>query len=53
MKENRRMSTCDRLDLPTLGFQPVIVPKNLPNHCSGTAFDQDNARSYVYWMSNG
>ena len=27
------MSTCDhRFDLQTLGFQPVIMPKNLPDH---------------------
>ena len=32
MKENRRMSTCDRLDLQTLGSQPVIMPQNLPDH---------------------
>ena len=33
VKENRRMLTCiHRLDLQTLGSQPV-VPKNLPNHC--------------------
>ena len=25
------MSTCNRLDLQTLGSQPVM-PKNLPNH---------------------
>ena len=25
------MSTCDRLDLQTLGSQPVM-PKNLPDH---------------------
>ena len=31
MKENRRMSTCNRLDLQTLGSQPVM-PKNLPDH---------------------
>ena len=29
LKENRRMSTCNRLDLQTLGAQP-IMPKNLP-----------------------
>ena len=34
-KETRRMSTCNRLDLQTLGSQPVIVPKNLPDHCIG------------------
>ena len=32
MKENRRMSTCNRLDLHTLGSQPVM-PKNVPDHC--------------------
>ena len=32
MKENQMMSTCNRLDLPTLGSQPVIMPRNLPNH---------------------
>ena len=31
IKENRRMSTCNQLDLQTLGSQP-IMPKNLPNH---------------------
>ena len=32
MKKNRRMSTCNRLDLQTLGSQPIIMPKNLPDH---------------------
>ena len=33
IKENRRMSTCNRLDSRTLGSQLVIMPKNLlPNH---------------------
>ena len=27
------MSTCNRLDLQTLGSQP-IMPQNLPDHCS-------------------
>jgi hypothetical protein len=31
IKENRRMSTCNRLDLETLGSQP-IMPNNLPDH---------------------
>jgi hypothetical protein len=31
-KENWRISTCNRLNLQTLGSQPVM-PKNLPNHC--------------------
>jgi hypothetical protein len=26
------MSTCNRLDLQTLGSQP-IMPKNIPDHC--------------------
>ena len=33
IKENRRMSTCNRLDLQTLGSRPVM-PKNLPDHWS-------------------
>ena len=32
-KEYRRMSTCNRLDLQTLESQPVIMPKNFPDHC--------------------
>ena len=32
IKENRRMSTYNRLDLQILGSQP-IMPKNLPDHC--------------------
>ena len=32
MKGNRRMWTCNRLDLQTLGFQ-LVMPKNLPDHC--------------------
>ena len=31
IKENRRMSTRNRLDLQTLGSQP-IMPENLPDH---------------------
>ena len=27
------MSTCNRLDLQTLGSQPMIMPNNLPDHC--------------------
>ena len=33
MKENRRMWTCNRLDLQTPASQPVIMPKKLPDHC--------------------
>ena len=32
IKENRRMSTYNRLDLHTRGSQPVVMPKNLPDH---------------------
>ena len=38
IKENWRMSTCNQLDLQTLGSQP-IMPKNLPGHCSSRALD--------------
>ena len=31
------MSACNRLDLQTLGSQPVM-PKNLPDHCSELVF---------------
>jgi hypothetical protein len=34
IKENRRMSTCNRLDLQTLGSQPVM-PKNLSHRWGG------------------
>ena len=30
------MSTCNRLGLQTLGSQPVVMPKNLPDHRLGT-----------------
>ena len=30
IKENRRMPTCNRLDLQTLGSQPIIMPKKSP-----------------------
>ena len=33
INKNQRMSTCNRLDLPALGSQP-IMPKNLSNHWS-------------------
>ena len=34
LKKNRKMSTCNRLDLETLGSQP-IMPKNLPRTSVG------------------
>ena len=33
IKESRRMSTCNWLDLQTLGSQ-LVMSKNLPNHCA-------------------
>ena len=33
IKENQRMSTCNQLDLQTLGSLPIMT-KNLPDHCS-------------------
>ena len=30
--ENRRMSTCNRLKSQTLGSQPVMISKIVPNH---------------------
>ena len=39
IKKYRRMSTCNRLDLQTLGYQP-IMPKNLPDHWSPLAGHQ-------------
>ena len=38
IKENRRMSTCNWLDLQTLGSPPVM-PKNLPDHRSKPNFE--------------
>ena len=32
IKENRRMWTCNQLEMQTIGSQPVML-KNLPNHC--------------------
>ena len=32
VKEYRRMSTWNRLDLQTQGSHPVIMPKNLPDY---------------------
>ena len=28
------MSTCNRLDLQTLGSQPVVMLEKLPDHCA-------------------
>jgi hypothetical protein len=37
IKENPRMSTCNWLDLQSVGSRP-IMPKNLPNHWTGAAY---------------
>ena len=34
IKERQRMSTCNRVDLQTLGSLPVM-PKNVPDHWQG------------------
>ena len=38
IKENQKLSTCNWLDLQTLGFQP-LMPKNLPDHWEGEIDD--------------
>ena len=61
IKENRKMSTCNRLDLQTLGSQP-IMPKNSPNtglvnprnnflQDSGPSFLGINVESIVKWQA--
>ena len=40
IKEKRRMSTCDQLELQTLGSQ-LIMPKTLPDHWSGRGLPWD------------
>ena len=42
VKGNWMMSTCNRLDLQTLGCQ-LVMPKNLPNHWSSMPFEHDLA----------
>ena len=37
IEENRRMSTCNRMDLQTLEPRPVIMLKNLPDQWMGEA----------------
>ena len=49
IKENQRMSTCNWLDMQTLGYQPVI-PKKLPDHCVGSGvrgeLEHNRSRSF-------
>ena len=40
IKKNRRMPTCNRLDLQTLGSQP-IMSNNLPDHCFRSVMADD------------
>jgi hypothetical protein len=49
--ENRRMPTCNRLDLQTLGSQP-IMPKNLPDHCLCASFQNSWSSLSNYALSN-
>ena len=57
IKANQRMSTCNQLDLQTLGSQPVI-PKNLPDHWlanpnkSSRCFPHNFQNSYEYLIHN-
>ena len=48
IKKNRRLSTCNRLDLETLGSQPVM-PKNLPDRCWG---DLRSKNAYEFLIMN-
>ena len=38
LKENRRMSTCNRLDLQTLGSQPVMPNQKSPQSLNSTGY---------------
>jgi hypothetical protein len=43
------MSTCDRLDLETLGSWP-IMPKNLPRHCSNFIYANHIVYMIHHWF---
>ena len=51
IKENQRMWTsCNRLDLQTLGSHPVMVPKNLPKHgCSPHMYVREESAVDCRW----
>ena len=51
IKENRRMSLCNRLDLQTLGSQTVMMPKNLPitDRNSSQLFSNPEAPYHPYF----
>ena len=38
IKENQRMSTCDRLDLQTIGSQPIMPAQKSPQSLFGEVF---------------
>ena len=48
IKENWRMLTCNRLNLQTLGSQPVIMSKNLPNCWSGYMLTSSSLDAFIY-----
>ena len=52
-KENLRLSTCNRLDLQTLGSQLIMMPKNLHDHCSGTISKLGWSRQLTHNQSRG
>ena len=52
IKENRRMSTCNRLDLQTLGSQPIIMPKNLPDHWLSLIVNQSPAATWDWFFAS-
>ena len=43
------MPTCNRLDLQALGSQPVIMSKNLPDHCSNVRGDLGTYCTWKVW----
>ena len=60
IKENRRMSTCNRSDLQTLGSQPVIMPEISPItdtkgslHTWTKSRDHELVRAQRKWVSKG
>ena len=41
------MSTCNRLDLQTLGCQPIIMPKNLLDHWTADLISYQQRSDYM------
>ena len=50
VKQNRRMSSCNRLDLQTPGSQPVR-PKNLPDHRCKCSLQYPETRKLGHYTS--